>query len=307
MTSSDRYVNSVVAADLDGDGDQDVVSGGEGGLFWQENLDGHGTFGPSRFIAGIRASSLAQADLDGDGDPDLLCRSLTGAGDQFVMQTLWLDNADGRGGFGQPHVIATSPYYGGPAGASDLDGDGDLDVVFANYDNQAAWLENLDGAGTFGDPRPIGTAGGGIAVPADLDGDGDADILSLYGWIENVDHAQAFSPRAVPSDALHGARTVVAADVDGDADADLVAGSGIDGLVWYENLDGSGSFAASRRIAEGYRVSVSVGDLDGDGDVDVVSAGPVLLVEHGRHWQLRAGPPRRFRRHGAGGRPRRRR
>ena len=83
----------VLAADLDGDGDQDFIAG----FGWYENLDGLGTFGPRQIISAetYQLSTLVAGDLDGDGDLDLLAGSYNDNG------VLWFENVDGRGSFGR--------------------------------------------------------------------------------------------------------------------------------------------------------------------------------------------------------------
>jgi hypothetical protein len=70
---------SVYAADLDGDGDPDVLSASYSGnyLAWYENVDGLGEFGPQQVIPtwAPGAYSVFAADLDGDGDLDVLSAS----------------------------------------------------------------------------------------------------------------------------------------------------------------------------------------------------------------------------------------
>ncbi|MCB0453496.1 MAG: VCBS repeat-containing protein, partial [Aequorivita sp.] len=66
---------SVLAADIDGDGDLDVLSGSDNtGIAWYENIDGNGNFGPTRVINAFapNARSIATADIDGDGDMDVV-------------------------------------------------------------------------------------------------------------------------------------------------------------------------------------------------------------------------------------------
>ena len=76
---------SVYAADLDGDGDLDVLSASEGVwtvyhtdslIAWYAN-DGKGQFGPQQAIstAADRAKCVYAADLDADGDLDVLSAS----------------------------------------------------------------------------------------------------------------------------------------------------------------------------------------------------------------------------------------
>jgi Na+/citrate or Na+/malate symporter len=69
---------SVYAADLDGDGDLDVLSASnyDDKIAWYAN-DGMGHFGPQQVIttAAAGARSVYAADLDGDGDLDVLSAS----------------------------------------------------------------------------------------------------------------------------------------------------------------------------------------------------------------------------------------
>jgi hypothetical protein len=71
--------NDVFAADLDGDGDLDVLSTVSVDVFdtwimWCENTDGAGSFGPPQAISwtwAYQVQSVFAADVDGDGDLDL--------------------------------------------------------------------------------------------------------------------------------------------------------------------------------------------------------------------------------------------
>ena len=69
---------SVFAADLDGDGDPDVLSASQDDdrIAWYENL-GDSRFGPQQTISNsvLGARSVFTADLDNDGDPDILSGS----------------------------------------------------------------------------------------------------------------------------------------------------------------------------------------------------------------------------------------
>ena len=72
------YAHCVASADLDGDGDLDVLSASSGDdkLAWYAN-DGSGGFGPQQIISTLVFGTwcVASADLDGDGDLDVLSAS----------------------------------------------------------------------------------------------------------------------------------------------------------------------------------------------------------------------------------------
>ena len=243
ITSSADGPFDVYATDLDGDGDADVLSASSSDdkIAWYENLGG-GTFGPQRVItiSADGARSVYATDLDGDGDADVL--SAFGYGPLTSDAIAWYENLGG-GAFGPQQVITTSAQSARSVYATDLDGDGDADVlavtatiIFA----QTVWYENL-GGGAFGPEQAITTnATAAQSVYAtDLDGDGDADVLSAsspVAWYENLGGG-AFGPQQGITTAASGARSAYATDLDGDGDADVLSASFWDDkIAWYENL-----------------------------------------------------------------------
>ena len=138
----ERLPDSVYAADLDGDGDQDVLSASlnDHKIAWYENTDGLGTFGHQQVLtkSAYSASSVYATDLDGDGDQDVLS-ALRGS-DEII----WFENTDGFGTFGPQKVITMIANAAVSVYSADLDGDGDTDVLSASQgDDKIAWYENL--------------------------------------------------------------------------------------------------------------------------------------------------------------------
>ncbi|MEK6152574.1 FG-GAP-like repeat-containing protein [Flavobacteriaceae bacterium 3-367] len=268
---------SVHTADLDKDGDLDILSASfnDDKIAWYEN-DGAGHFGEQGIISteADGATSIHTADLDKDGDLDVLSAS-------FDDNTIaWYEN-DGLGHFGAQRIISTETDGARSVHTADLDCDGDLDVLSASFnDNKIAWYRN-NTDGSFGEQLMISNeADGASCVHAgDLDGDGDLDVLSAsadddkIAWYEN-DGAGNFGAQRIISTEAGGAWAVHTGDLDGDGDLDVLSASYNDNkIAWYPS-DGVGNFGAQRIIsteAEGAS-SVHVGDLDGDGDLDVLSA-----------------------------------
>jgi len=221
------------------------------------------------------ARSVFATDLDGDGDLDILSVSVL---DDTVA---WYENTDGLGNFGPQQVITTNADGAVSVFATDLDNDGDMDVLsVSQFDDTIAYYKNLSG-GTFSAPVEISTnADGATSVYAiDLDGDNTIEILSAsktddkISWYKSVNGS--YIEKIISTNA-DGATSVFAADIDGDGDSDVLSASFADDkIAWYENTDGLGTFTNPEQVittnADGANDVYAV-DIDGDGDIDVLSA-----------------------------------
>lgn len=283
----------VYASDLDGDGDMDILAlaAFEDLIVWFENTDGLGSFGSQRIISTVTDLPLeiVTADLDGDGDMDVISASRD---DSTVA---WFENLDGLGNFGPIQVISNTAINVFSVYAADLDGDGDMDVIgTSNGSKRLYWYENLDGLGSFGAGQIIVETTefvGFVSVFAiDIDGDNDYDILSAefggssLSWYENTDGLGTFGPRQIITATLDTPFMVFSIDLDDDGDPDVLSSSAEgDKVVWFENMDGLGTFGLEQVITtltDG-PWSVYAADLDGDGDNDVISA---ALIESTIAW-----------------------
>jgi hypothetical protein len=252
--------------------------------------NGMGGFGAATsFSMGFLPDAVAAADVSGDGKLDIITAD---AGDNGGKVSVRL--GDGMGGFGartafnlfgfgfntvEPHDIV----------ASDLNGDGKLDLVTANFesDNAAVLLNNCTAPCTtpsFANPvfYPTGLNSGSVAV-GDVNADSKRDLVVTNHNSSNVSvllgngngtfqTAVNFSPNGQPS-------AVALGDVNGDGKPDLlVANDNQDQIAVLLNTYTAPTFntssfgAATSFNAGDYPLAIDTGDFDGDGKLDVVTA-----------------------------------
>lgn len=268
----------VYAADIDGDGDQDVVSASQtdGELIWYENLDGLGDFHDGRIISNSLTDlySIFVIDIDGDDDLDIFI----GGGSGY--QVLWFENINGLGTFSTANTISTAIYCTSVFGA-DLDGDDDIDLIASDVvGDQVVWYENTDGAGTFSTENVVATGvdGAYCVYVSDIDDDLDNDIVSSSWadnkvvWFENTDGAGSFGTENIISTSASSVGQVYVCDLNNDTYPDVIyANRGSDQVVWQEN-NGTGTFGLENILTNTVEQATVVGpfDADNDGDIDIL-------------------------------------
>jgi len=149
ITTSATEAKSVYAADIDEDGDTDVLSASEGDdtIAWYKNGDSSGGGDGSSWTrtdittSADAAQSVYAADIDGDGDSDVLSASFR---DDKVA---WYQNGDSSGGGNGSSwaTIEITTTFNRPVSlyAADIDGDGDQDVLpGSQYNETLALYEN---------------------------------------------------------------------------------------------------------------------------------------------------------------------
>ena len=280
---------SVDVGDLDNDTDTDVVvsltnTAGNDEIVWYENTNGNGSSWTRHTITsmanGPTPNSVSIAKIDDDDDFDVAAAFLDSG------NIVWYENPHGavvppaswtertiQSGQTQPRFVLVT----------DLDGDGNPDVLSAatdGYSGNVRWHERTATDGSTWDHRLIGNGTAVALTVADING-GNPDIIAALRfsntitWFANPNSDSANWSATTIATTTQEVRSVAAADVDGDGDRDVFAASFADDEIsWHDNTAGNGSAWTERIIsnnADG-SASIAVSDIDGDGAIDAVSA-----------------------------------
>ena len=308
ITTSATDVMDAFPADMDGDGDIDILAakpgnpffGGGAAVLYRNN--GNGSFteltpftnGPTTLVSNIVAS-----DLDNDGDLDVVLGS---SGTRSGGVRVYRNNGSLR--FTRTFDNENAPYLW-DIHLGDVNNDNRTDIIFGlggdfdqigiyfnsgNLYNWGGLIPAKTGTGTGDEPRNIHLA--------DIDGDGDQDIMSANYLSNQISYypngsiggAGPSVVRLTSSSQTRGPRNVRTGDIDGDGILDFISTSVLDGKVaWYKG-SGDGAFG-SQKIIHTYSTRSSGGgvsgndplgprgldvvDFDGDGDLDVFSTSEV--------------------------------
>jgi hypothetical protein len=299
------YYSFPCVVDLDDDGDLDLVAGDwYGAMHFFENNGGTyteqtGTDNPfDGFNIGY-SPTTAVLDVDSDGDLDLVA----GGWDTNILNYFRNDGGKFTQKRGEPNPFEGLLGYGSAAPAfSDVDEDGDLDMLMGEYNGTLKYFENT-GEGLiprFGvdDPfdgfRNASSNDNPKPVFADVDNDGDEDLVigDLYGGLqyfvkEDTNLFFEMTGADNPFDGIDIGDNSAPAFVDFDKDGDLdlfvggkyspSAGVYVGTLSYFRNVSGvfiqqtgtDNPFEALVAGQYGTGLNPVFHDVDRDGDEDL--------------------------------------
>lgn len=277
----DIYPTGGAIADVDRDGDPDVVTANyHGDSIAVMFGGGDGTFSAPTFyptIADGETANLAVGDLDGDGNLDVVAANPNGASVSLFRGQ--------PGGTFAPAVDTPVGLQGGSAPFSaaiaDLDGDGDDDVAIAEMVRRTLVVRLGNGDGTLGPEvaYPVGGAPSYIVIARDIDLDGRLDLVSANRGSDDVSvllgRGDGTFGDAVVSDtgAGTGPYAIAVADFNLDGVPDVVTpnytGNNASVLLGI----GNGSFEPPIDAGPTGRTTygIAAGDFDRDGKIDIAA------------------------------------
>ena len=259
----DGMVTSSVLADLDGDGDREVLSVSDQGDMFARQGDGSALPGwPLHVASFLEQSSPLVEDLDRDGEPEIVV---------VREKQIHLFDPQGRELPGWPRPV--DDYVLCSPAAGDVDGDGAQEIVVLDLSGA---LRVFDRAGRLlpGWPKSLGTVSNTTPVLAELDAAGAGlEILAAGGtgrlsaWRGDGTPAAGAWPAAVTP---WGPASPAVGDVDADGAVEIVAVTA-DGLLYRIDVRGTARFLASLPGTFSFS-SPALGDLDGDGHLEIAVA-----------------------------------
>lgn len=283
--ASGTQFTGVEIADMNNDGKPDIVATGGiwNGPFSVYVFMNNGSGGFSAPVitsaSGSTQVEVAIADLNGDGNLDVFTVSDQGG------YAIFFNNGAGALTAGQ-----AAGLQGIGAAAGDIDGDGDIDLVYSNFSVDQVYTLINNGFGVF-------SPGQNFTLPnfppmraftlrlADVDNDNRLDLIA----VETVNQPSNIhiyknigsSFPIVPTQTINLSGTflgkIVVIDANGDGYLDIAAANGATQSVVYVPNNG-GNFGAPVSTFVGPTHGISVGDVDNDGDLDLITVGDDIIT-----------------------------
>lgn len=277
LNSWDLDRSAARVADIDGDGDLDLLAKDTSKDIYVYVNDGDGNFAAKPKVTQNYPSQLSAADVDGDELADLITVTTTGFSKHFVRVGL----SAGDGTFMLLPPVEVLAMNGIPLGklsdhtVGDLNGDDRPDIVLGDTLGVSTLIGGPGGTFTFASRVDGGDFGAGVAL-GDWDADGKLDLVHVSTddylfYIRKGLGDGSFSDPPRSYNAGHGcAGSTRSARIDGDDHLDVALGCPGIGVALGR---GDGTLHAAPALRAGSLPSESaIGDVNEDGDPDVVTA-----------------------------------
>jgi hypothetical protein len=285
------------AADIDNDGDQDIVMGG---IVWYENpgakVQSDGRPWAAHRVAEVRTHDVEVGDLDGDGKLDIVSRNQSSfsnpSGNRFHV---WRQQTPGKWS-----GLEVACPHGEGIKLSDLDRDGDLDVVIG-----ARWYENtgdiLKGPWTEHIYSTSWKHADAEVQCHDLNDDGRVDIVltpaELKGntyrisWFEAPQDAKSpnWPEHVIEKEQETIVHSLGVGDMNNDGKPDVVIaemhqGADPDEVRVYLN-QGAGRAWTKQVISTTGSHDIVLADIGADGDLDIIGANHAGSIQAVHLWE----------------------
>lgn len=218
-----------------------------------------------------RIRNVVLGDMNGNGTLDIVTGS-----DENGCQVYF---NEGQGRIGAARAISQTKEDTLSLTVSDIDGDGDLDVLAGASDRYPNKVYLNNGKGEFPDAVMFWESHGhsNAVAAGDINGDGLDDLVFANNIASEGDHRvylnkgqSSFRESYSLGDGLVTIRAFTFADLDGDYDQDLVT-MGWGGSNYFIPNNGDGDFRMGMRwLCSSSGASLCVGDFDSDRDIDLV-------------------------------------
>lgn len=292
-----EQTRGIDAADLDADGNLDIVATGNTRVFTVLNPTRNNQAQPIWDVNEGKLLYGASGDLDGDGDLDFVVARETSPWIEYReararrekakkpkriedFSIAWIENTGKIEKKPVIHLVDKDLHGCHGLALADLNGDGRIDVIGnaikGDYKDSVAWFDNFDGkfvrhmiAQKTAPVRPH------YMDTADLNADGKLDVVvghSGGNMLSYYKNPPSLHGRWQQNDIteLKGVTNALVADIDGDKRLDVVASAGHGtGVYWFKGPRWQQT-TIDDALTDCH--ALAIGDFDLDGDVDVAAA-----------------------------------
>lgn len=246
------------------------------------------------FATTRQSMDVNAGDLDGDGDLDIALAN------EFQSNIILINDGTGVFSNGTSGNLPQENHDSEDVIFADLDGDGDLDLVFCSEDDVNLNISNVhelylnDGTASFSIGFQLPDSEANAIISADLNNDSFPDLLlgnagQNFVLINNQDGTFNDVTQTVLPSNNNTTQDLNLSDVDGDGDLDLFEGNEDGNRLHINNGNGLFLDESTQRLPQGLNIEtrkVSFGDMDNDGDLDIFLSNVAFIPGKNRQNRL---------------------